>query len=112
MAQPPPRKPSGKPTPPKPAPGHEDRFPTNAELLADLSNPQAKRRKPAELSRFSRRTRDYLLVATLGSVAIVLVIAKVVNASDAGTTVRLCFTAVSLYCALLGYVFYGVMSRY
>jgi hypothetical protein len=109
---PPPRKSPGKPAAPTAAPTDEDRFPTHAELLADLSNPQAKRRKPEELSRFSRRTRDFLLLSTIGSAAIVVVIAKVVGGPDAATTVRLCLTAVGLYCALLGYVFYGVMSRY
>lgn len=109
---PPPRKSSDKSSASTPARPDENRFPTHAELLADLSNPQAKRRKPEEFSRFSRRTRDYLLVAIIGSAAIVLVITKVVGGPEATTAVRLCFTAVALYCALLWYVFYGVMSRY
>eukprot|EP01035_Chromulina_nebulosa_P058673 gene58673-80356_t len=106
---PPPRKSSGKPATPAPTPADENRFPTHAELLADLSNPQAKRRKPEEFSRFSRRTRDFLLIATIGSIALVLVITKVVGGPSAATTVRLCLTAVGLFCALLWYVFYGVM---
>ena len=113
MAAPTPRPPSGKKNPsPRPAPVDEDRFPTNAELLADLSNPQAKRRKPEEFSTLSRRTRDYLLVAGVGSGAIIFVITKLVSGSDGFTVARLCFTAAGLFCALLWYVFYGVMSRY
>jgi hypothetical protein len=101
---------------PKPSaevrPAAEDRMPTHQELLADLS-PYGRKRSPKHEPRaFSRRTRDYLLTAGVGSAGIVLVLLKLMSNSDGVTMARLAFTAVALFCGLLWYIFFGVMSRY
>jgi hypothetical protein len=89
-----------------------DRFPTKAELLADLTTYGDKRSAPHESPTVSRRTRDYLLTAGVGSAAIVIALVKLMPDSSGLTVVRLAFTAVGLFCALLWYIFYGLMSRY
>jgi hypothetical protein len=89
-----------------------DRFPTKEELLGDLTTYGDKRRARQELPAVSRRTRDFFLTAGIGSAVIVFALARVMPDSSGLTIARLAFTAVGLFCALLWYIFYGVMSRY
>ncbi len=89
-----------------------DRYPTNEELLRDLSPYGPKPLKPRELPRVNRRTRDFLIVAGVGSAGIVLVAAKLVPSAEVVAVVRLSLTAVVVFCGLLWYIFYGVMNRY
>ena len=105
----------GKPDrklPPPGAPADPDRMPSNAELLHELrlhgARPPLRKESPA----VSRRTRDFLLLAGIGSVAIVAVLFRVMSGSDAAVVARLAFTGVALLCGLLWFIFYGVMSRY
>jgi hypothetical protein len=103
-------------SPSKPAshgrPGEADRMPTNAELLHELRLHGAKPLPPREIPAVSRRTRDFLLVAGVGSAAIVILAFKLMSDSDALVVARLAFTGVALLCGLLWFIFYGVMSRY
>lgn len=87
-------------------------MPSNAELLADLTPYGDKRSQPREIPRTSRRTRDFLLTAAIGSTVIIVGIAKVMGGSDPAAMVKLALTGTGLFCALLWYIFYGVMSRY
>jgi hypothetical protein len=87
-------------------------MPTNAELLHELRLHGAKPPPPRELPAVSRRTRDFLLVAGVGSAAIVVLAFKLMSDSDAAVVARLAFTGVALLCGLLWFIFYGVMSRY
>src|SRR5688572_18006521 len=90
-----------------------ERFPTTAELLGDLTKYGDKRRsEPRDIPAVSRRTRDYLLTAGIGSAVIVAVMVKVIPESSGASVVQLAVTAVGIFCALLWYIFYGVMSRY
>ncbi|MBI5771565.1 MAG: hypothetical protein HZA93_27575 [Verrucomicrobia bacterium] len=90
----------------------DDRMPTNAELLYELRKHGAKPPPPVAVRTTSRRTRDFLLLAGLGSVAILVVSFRVLSASDTATVLRLAFTGIALLVGLLWFVFYGVMSRY
>ena len=103
---------SDRKLPPPTAPADPDRMPSNAELLHELrlhgTKPPPRRESPA----VSRRTRDFLLLAGIGSVAIVAVLFRVMSGSDAAVVARLAFTGVALLCGLLWFIFYGVMSRY
>ena len=103
------RKPPPAPTPPADDP---DRLPTNAELLHELRLHGAKPPPRKELPGVSRRTRDYLLLAGIGSAVIVFAIGKVLSGAETASVVRLSLTGVGAYCGLLWYIFYGVMSRY
>ena len=89
-----------------------DRFPSDAELLHELRKHGAKPPPPRELPLMSRRTRDYLIVAGLGSAVIGFVTFRLVGGAEAATALRLALTGVALYCGLLWFIFYGVMSRY
>jgi hypothetical protein len=104
-------KPARKSTP-KPTPPDPDRMPTAAELLNELKLHGAKPPPRKELPAVSRRTRDFLLLAGVGSGVIVAVLARVMSGSDAAVIARLAITAVALLCGLLWFIFYGVMSRY
>lgn len=101
-----------KPPESKPAAADPDRMPTNAELLHELRRHGAKPPPRAEPRTFSRRTRDFLLLAALGSVAITVVCFRVLSTSETATVLRLAFTGIALLIGLLWFVFYGVMSRY
>jgi hypothetical protein len=103
-------------SPPKPdgaeRPDPEDRMPTHAELLYELRRHGAKpppRREPRGLS---RRTRDFLLIAGLGSAGIFLASFKLLPDSDTFVILRLALTGAGLFSGLLWFIFYGVMSRY
>ncbi|HUR57215.1 MAG TPA: hypothetical protein VM029_05875 [Opitutaceae bacterium] len=100
------------PTPTPPPAEDPDRLPTNEELLHELRLHGAKAPRRKDLPAVSRRTRDYLLLAGIGSAIIVVAIVKVLASSETESVVRLSFTGVTAYCGLLWYIFYGVMSRY
>lgn len=87
-------------------------MPTKEELLHELRLHGAKPRPPREIPTVSRRTRDYLLVAGIGSAAILLACFRLMNGSDPLVIARLAFTGVALLCGLLWFIFYGVMGRY
>jgi hypothetical protein len=96
---------------PEPA-GESDRMPTNAELLHELRLHGAPPRVRDEPPGVSRRTRDFFLLAGLGSGGIVVACFRVLGDSDPAVTWRLALTGVVLLCGLLWFIFYGVMSRY
>jgi|GEM_PF-2954810 len=89
-----------------------DRFPSNEELLHELRLHGAKPPPPREIPTVSRRTRDYLLLAGIGSAAIIGVSFRILSGSDTMVVLRLAFTGVAVWCGLLWFIFYGVMSRY
>jgi hypothetical protein len=60
----------------------------------------------------SRRTRDYLLVAGLGTAAIVGACLKLMNAADPSSALKLAATGVVVFCGLTWFIFFGVMNRY
>lgn len=110
-----PEKSPGKPPPKAPnagRPDDPDRMPSNAELLHELRLHGAKPLPPREIPAVSRRTRDFLLLAGVGSAVIVVLAFKLMSGSDAAVVARLAFTGVALLCGLLWFIFYGVMSRY
>ncbi len=87
-------------------------MPTNAELLHELRLHGRKAPRSAEPPRVSRRTRDFLLLAGVGSAGIVVASFRVLTDSDPLVVVRLALTGIALLCGLLWFIFYGVMSRY
>ena len=87
-------------------------MPTNEELLHELRKHGAPPPPPRELPAVSRRTRDYLLVASLGSAVIGFAAFRLVGGSDPTVAARLALTGVVLFCGLLWFIFFGVMSRY
>lgn len=93
-------------------PDSADRMPTNAELLYELRRHGVKPPPRRELPGLSRRTRDYLLVAGLGSAVIFLASFKLLPDSDTLVILRLALTGAGLFCGMLWFIFYGVMSRY
>ncbi|MSU22987.1 MAG: hypothetical protein EXS32_04100 [Opitutus sp.] len=106
-----------RPSPPKPAESAPpvnlpDRLPSNAELLHELRKHGAKSSGPRELPAVSRRTRDYLLTAGVGSASILFLSFKLLTDSDVLVILRLALTGVALLCGLLWFIFYGVMGRY
>jgi hypothetical protein len=90
----------------------DKRMPTNEELLYELRKHGAKPPPSRPLPAVSRRTRDYLLLASIGSAVIGFVAFRLVGGSDAAVALRLALTGVGLFCGLLWFIFYGVMSRY
>ena len=101
-----------KPAEVKTAPVDPERMPTNAELLYELRKHGAKPPPRAQPGTFSRRTRDFLLLAGVGSVAIAVVCFRVLAGSETATVLQLVLTGIAVFCGLLWFVFYGVMSRY
>ncbi len=89
-----------------------DRIPTNEELLKDLWTPGEKAKAAREAPTVSRRTRDYLLLAGIGSAVILGVAFRVMSGSETMVILRLALTAVAFWCGLLGFILYGVMNRY
>ena len=104
--------------PPRPKPvgtpsqGLSDRLPTNAELLHELRKHGAKPAPPRELPLISRRTRDYILVAGIGSAGIFFASFRLLSDTDTLVVLRLALTGAGLLCGLLWFIFYGIMSRY
>lgn len=100
----------------KPAPAAARRpregYPSNAELLHELRLHGAKPPPPREIPAVSRRTRDYLLIAGAGSAAIGFGVFQVLGAGEPGNAVKLALTGIAVFCGLLWFIFYGVMSRY
>ena len=86
-------------------------FPSDAELLHELRLHGAKP-PPREIPRVSRRTRDFTLLAVAGSVTIALVVFHVVGSGAVANAVKLTLTGIGVFCALLWFIFFGVMSRY
>ncbi len=102
-----------KPKAPKSEPADPDRMPTNAELLHELRLHGAKPPPRPVNTGMSRRTRDFLLLAGIGSAIIVGVCLRLVgDAADPTSALKLAATGVAVLCGLLGFIFYGVMSRY
>ena len=105
-----------RPIKPKPAEAGRaepsDRMPTNAELLHELRLHGRKPSRSPEPPGVSRRTRDFLLLAGMGSAGIVFASFRVLTDSDVLVVLRLALTGVALLCGLLWFIFYGVMSRY
>ena len=90
----------------------EDRFPTKEELLHELRFHGAKPPPPRAIPVVGRRTRDYLLLAGIGSLLITVLSFRVLSGSEASVVWRLVLTGVASWCGLLWFIFYGVMSRY
>ncbi len=104
-----------RPSKPKPSssPGvGRDRFPSNEELLHELRKHGAKPPPPRETPAVSRRTRDYLLIAGIGSAAIGFGVFRVLGTAEPGNALKLALTGIAVFCGLLWFIFYGVMSRY
>ena len=91
---------------------NRDGFPSTEELLRDLSLHGAKPPPPREIPKVSRRTRDYLLLAGIGSAAIGFGIFRVLGHAQPGNALTLALTGIAVFCGLLWFVFYVVMSRY
>ena len=87
-------------------------MPTDEDLLYDLRKHGAKPPPPVDLPDFSRRTRDFMLLAGIGSIVIGFVIMWLFGDAGLNTAARIALTGIATYCGILGYVFYGVMSRY
>lgn len=92
-------------------PGREG-FPSDAELLHELRKHGAKPPPPRELPAVSRRTRDYLLIAGIGSAVIGIAAFRLIGDAAPGNAFKLAVTAIAVFCGLLWFIFYGVMSRY
>ncbi len=91
--------------------GEREGFPSNEELLHELRLHGAKpatRPPPA----VSRRTRDYLLVAGLGSAVIASGVFYLMGDAALVSAVKLALTGIVLFCGLSWFIFFGVMSRY
>lgn len=91
---------------------NRDGFPSNEELLHELRLHGAKPPPPADTPTISRRTRDFLLVAGVGSAVIGFGVYRMLQGADAANALKLALTGIAVFCALTWFVFYGVMSRY
>jgi hypothetical protein len=87
-------------------------YPSNDELLHELRLHGAKPPPRQEIPTVSRRTRDYLLISTIGSALIGFTVFQLLGDSAPGNAFKLAATAIAVFCGLLWFVFYGVMSRY
>jgi hypothetical protein len=87
-------------------------FPSNAELLHELRRHGAKPPPPREIPTVSRRTRDFLLLAGVGSAVIGGGVFFLLGDGSSGNAVKLALTGITVYCGLCWFIFYGVMSRY
>jgi hypothetical protein len=96
--------------PKEPPPSGRDQFPSDADLLHELRKHGAKP-PPREIPPVSRRTRDFLLTAGIGSLAIGFLTFRIVGNTEF-STIKLALTGIALFCGMLWYIFYGVMSRY
>jgi hypothetical protein len=108
-------RPHRAPKPPRAAPpggDAEDRMPSNAELLHELRLHGAKPPPPREIPAVSRRTRDFLLLAGIGSALVVVLAFRILSGSETAVVLRLALTGAGLWSGLLWFIFYGVMSRY
>lgn len=87
-------------------------MPTHAELLHELRKHGAKPPPPRPLPAVSRRTRDFLLLSSVGSAAIAFAAFRMVGGADATAALKLAVTGIGVLVALLSFIFFGVMSRY
>lgn len=98
---------------PKPASRSDgEGFPSHAELLHELRKHGAKPPPPREIPAVSRRTRDYVLMAGAGSAVIGITVFRVIGDAAPGNALKLALTGIAVFCGLLWFIFYGVMSRY
>jgi hypothetical protein len=105
-----PDRPKSKSTPPPE--GNREGFPSNEELLRDLSLHGAKPPPPREIPRMSRRTRDYLLLAGIGSAAIGFGLFRIIGRGVSDDALPIALTSIAVFCGILWFVFYVVMNRY
>jgi hypothetical protein len=89
-----------------------DGIPSHEQLLHELRLHGAKPPPLPEPRAVSRRTRDFLLVAGIGSALIGLGVFRVLGGADSGNAVKLAITGIAVFCGLMAFVFYSVMSRY
>ena len=89
-----------------------DRLPSNEELLHELRLHGTKPPPLREIPAVSRRTRDFLLLAGIGSLIIVVGSFRLLSGSETLIILRLALTGVAFWCGLLWFIFYGVMSHY
>jgi hypothetical protein len=101
-----------QPTKPKPGTRRDDSFPSDEELLHELRLHGAKPPPRKKDLIVSRRTRDYLLLAGMGSAVIAFGVFRLLGGSDSTNALTLAGTGIALFCGLLWFIFYGVMSRY
>ena len=92
--------------------GKRDGYPSDEELLHELRLHGAKPRPAPPVPTISRRTRDYLLITSVGSISIGIGVFRVLGDGDSGNALKLALTGIAVFCGLLWFVFYGVMSRY
>jgi hypothetical protein len=112
MAEKIPRSSAFKATPGSARERREEPMPSNEELLHELRKHGAKPPPPSETRDFSRRTRDFMLLAGVGSIVIGFFLMWLFGDSGVNSSFRIAFTGVATYCGILWYVFYVVMSRY
>ena len=96
----------------QPPSGNREGFPSNEELLRDLSLHGVKPPPPREIPRVCRRTRDYLFLAGTGSAAIGFGVFRIVGRAAPDNALTLALTGIAVFCGLLWFVFYVVMNRY
>jgi hypothetical protein len=89
----------------------QDQFPSNEALLHELRRHGAKP-PPREVPAVSRRTRDFLLLASVGSVVIGGGVFYLLGDGNPGNALKLALTGIAVFCGLCWFIFYGVMSRY
>jgi hypothetical protein len=87
-------------------------MPTHAELLYELRKHGAKPPPPRPLPAVSRRTRDFLLVLAVGGAVIGFAAFRLVGGADPVAAWKLALTGIGVIGALLGFIFFGVISRY
>jgi hypothetical protein len=87
-------------------------YPSNQELLHELRLHGAKPPPAREIPAVSRRTRDYLLISIVGSAVIGFGVFHLLGDGSPGNALKLALTGIAVFCGLLWFVFYGVMSRY
>lgn len=87
-------------------------MPTHAELLHELRKHGAPPPPPRELPAISRRTRDFLLIASVGSAVIGFAAFRLTAGADAAVALRLALTGIAVFGGLLAFIFFAVMGRY
>ena len=88
------------------------RIPTNEELLHELRKHGVKTAPPMPPPVVSRRTRDYLLIAGIGSAGIGFAALRLLSSHSTSVAVQVALTGIVAFCGLLWFIFFRVMSRY